>query len=386
MSASQVWDVAIVGAGLAGASAAAVLSGQGIRVVLIDSRETFPACFRAEKIEPDQAELFRKFGLLEGLLPFTSRIHEIVSARNTYVLRKRWIEQYGIFYQDMVNGVRRQLPASVTWKIARVQAIRPDSDSSTVTLMGGETITARLVVLACGGVGHLLEGLGIRKRMISEQHSLSIGFNIARADGKAFTFDSLTYYPDGGRTRGAFLTLFPIRDVMRANYFVYRVPGEEWVRSFGKDPDGQLNRDLPHIGHFTEAFRVSSRIEMCPIDLYRVEGHLQPGLVLLGDVYQGVCPTTGTGVSKVLTDVDVLGECVRPWLATSGMGVEKIEGFYRHPRKMTCDGDSLRKALYQRALSTRNSSIWHVHRELRYLGIRLYRWAMGSKSDMKLAG
>ncbi|TKB76730.1 MAG: FAD-binding protein, partial [Nitrospira sp.] len=127
MSASQVWDVAIVGGGLAGACAASVLSRKGVRVMLIDSRETFPACFRAEKIEPDQAELFRKFGLLKGVLPFTSRIHEIVSARNTYVLRTRRIEQYGIFYQDMVNGVRKRLPASVAWKIARVQGIHPDS-------------------------------------------------------------------------------------------------------------------------------------------------------------------------------------------------------------------------------------------------------------------
>ena len=386
MSASQVWDVTIVGGGLAGACAASVLSRKGVRVMLIDSRETFPASFRAEKIEPDQAELFRKFGLLEGLLPFTSRIHEIVSARNTYVLRTRRIEQYGILYQDMVNGVRQLVPASVTWRIACVQGITPDSDLSTVVLMGGETITARLVVLACGGGGRLLEGLGIRKRMISEQHSLSIGFNIARDDGKPFPFDSLTYYPDGARTRVAFLTLFPIREAMRANYFVYRVPGEEWVRRFGKNADEQLMQDLPKLGHFAGPFHVSGRIEMCPIDLDRAEAHVRPGLVLLGDAYQGPCPTTGMGVSKVLTDVDVLGDCVPRWLSTPGMGVEKIEDFYRDSRKTTCDDTALRTALYQRRLSTADARLRYVYRELRYLGTRLYGWAMGPKPDMKPAG
>ena len=386
MSASQVWDVAIVGAGLGGACAAAVLSRKGVRVILIDSRETFPACFKAEKIEPDQVELFRKFEFLEGLLPFTSRIHEIVSARNTCVLRTRRIEQYGIFYQDMVNGVRQQLPASVTWENARVQAIHLGTDQSSVTLMGGKTIPARLVVLACGAGSQLLAGLGIRTRMISERHSFCLGFNIARDDGKPFPFDSLTYYPDGIGSRVAFLTLFPIRDVMRANYFVYRVVGEEWVRRFSKHADEQLMQDLPKIVHFTGPFHVSSRIEMCPIDLYRAEGHVQPGLVLIGDAYQGPCPTTGMGASKVLTDVDVLGDCVPRWLSTAGMGVEKIEGFYRDPRKTTCDDTALRNAFYQRRLSTADSSLWHIYRELRYLGTRLYGWAMGPKLNRKLAG
>lgn len=381
-----MWDVAIVGAGLAGACAASVLSRQGLRVILIDPRETFPALFRAEKIEPDQADLFRQFGLLEGLLPSCSRIHEIVSARNTYVLRTRRIEQYGVFYQDMVNGVRTQVPSSVTWKLARVQGIVPAPDRSTVTLMGGEAISARLIVLACGGSGPLLESLGIRKRMISEQHSLSIGFNLVREGGKDFPFDSLTYYPDGVGTRAAFLTLFPIRDVMRANYFVYHLPGDEWTRAFSKDPDGQLARDLPHLTHFTKPFKVSGRIEMCPIDLYRAEAQIRPGLVLLGDVYQGPCPTTGMGVSKVLTDVEVLGECVPRWFATPGLGVEKIEEFYRDSRKTACDDDALQTALFQRTLSTKGSAAWRVRRALRYLSVRLYGWALGPKSNMKLAG
>ncbi|MBI5854512.1 MAG: FAD-dependent monooxygenase [Nitrospirae bacterium] len=376
MNSTSVWDVAIVGAGLAGASAAIVLTGKGVRVALIDSRETYPACFKAEKIEPDQADLFRKFGLLEGLLPSASRIHEIVSARSKHVFRVQHYEQYGIFYQDIVNGVRAQIPSSVMWKNARVQDILPGSNVSKVTLMGGETIAARLVVLACGAGSNLPAGLGIRKRMISERHSFCLGFNIARKDGKPFPFDALTYYPDRLSARVAFLTLFPIREVMRANYFVYRTVGEEWVSRFGKHADEQLMQDLPKLAHFTGPFHVSSRVEMCPIDLYRAdEGHVQPGLVLVGDVFQGPCPTTGMGMSKVLTDVDALCECVPRWLSTPGMGIEKIEGYYGHPRKTSCDARALRGAAYQRTLSTDPSLRWRIYRELMYLWTRLSGWA-----------
>ena len=276
----DVADVAIVGAGLAGTGAAAVLARKGVRVVLIDSHETYPRCFKAEKIEPDQADLLRKLGLLEGVLPYASRIHEVTSARNGRVIRVLRLEQYGIFYQDIVKGVREQLPASVMWKTARVRDIAPGPDVSHVTLMGGETVSARLVVLACGTGGSLHAGPGLNKRMLHADHSLSLGFNIERDGGHAFPFDSLSYYPAGPAAQTAFLTLFPIREVMRANLFVYRTPQEEWVSRFRKDPDAELARTLPGLMAATGAFRVSSKVEICPIDLYTVDTPVRPGLVL----------------------------------------------------------------------------------------------------------
>jgi 2-polyprenyl-6-methoxyphenol hydroxylase-like FAD-dependent oxidoreductase len=60
-----LFDVLIVGAGLAGAAAAAVLGRLGLRVALVDPRLVSPPVFKAEKIEPDQADLLRCLGLME---------------------------------------------------------------------------------------------------------------------------------------------------------------------------------------------------------------------------------------------------------------------------------------------------------------------------------
>jgi 2-polyprenyl-6-methoxyphenol hydroxylase-like FAD-dependent oxidoreductase len=319
-------------------------------------------------------ELFRKFGLMDGLLPVASPIQELTCVRGARVIRRMRVDQYGISYPDMVNSVRRQVPLSVRWKIGRVRDISLGSDVSSLTLMGGETITARLIVLACGTGGNIHAGLGIEKRMICERQSFVIGVNIARDDGKPFSFNALTYYPLGCDSRVAFLNLFPIRDVMRANLAVYRVPGEEWVTQFRQSPHTQLLRALPGLDHITGTFHIAGRVEMCPVDLYRVTGHVQPGLVLIGDCYQNVCPTSGMGVSKALSDVDALGQYVPEWLRTSGMGIDKISDFYGDPAKRACDERSIRLARRWRELSTNTSYLWKLCREIRYLMMGVRGW------------
>ena len=197
-------DVIIVGAGLAGAITATVLTQQGVRVMLVDHRPTYPPSFKAEKIEPDQADLFRKFGLMETLLPWTGRIHEIVRGWDGRERGAIPIEQYGIFYHDMVNALRAALPTAVDFRVGRVQDIVNGDEMQRVTLADGLEYTARLVALACGTAGSLPARLGLRKEMIQKEQSLAFGFTIARGDRQPFPFDAVTYYravaPRGPRT------------------------------------------------------------------------------------------------------------------------------------------------------------------------------------------
>lgn len=363
-------DVIIVGAGLAGTTAAALLAGQGWRVTLVDRWLHCPACFKAEKIEPDQIELLRKFGLMEALLPWTGHIREIWDAEDGRVVQIQQREQFGIFYQDMVNGLRATLPPTVEFKVGRVQDIATDSDVQRVTLVGGEECTARLVAIACGTGGDLHTRLGMRKQMIQKEQSLALGFSLARADGHSFPFEAVTYYPDGCARRIAYLTLFRVGSVMRANLFVCWSGNEAGTRRFVREPRRELARLLPKLTRVIGEFEVVSRVETGRIDLYRMEGYLQPGVVLLADAFQSVCPMTGLGLSKVLTDVDVFcHDCVPQWLSTPSMGVEKIARFYENPRKRTVDEAHRSVAWANRQMAISGALSWRIRRVKR-------RWKM----------
>ena len=90
-------DVIVVGGGAAGATAAAVMARRDVRVILVDQRAVCPPCFKAEKIEPHQADLFRKFGLMDCLTPLTGRVRKILDARDGRIFKEIPIERYGEF-------------------------------------------------------------------------------------------------------------------------------------------------------------------------------------------------------------------------------------------------------------------------------------------------
>ena len=70
-------DVVIVGGGLAGSLAAAMLGRAKIDTILIDPHPVYPPDFRCEKLDGAQVEILKNTGLADTVLrsatpPFTS--------------------------------------------------------------------------------------------------------------------------------------------------------------------------------------------------------------------------------------------------------------------------------------------------------------------------
>ncbi|MGB8831562.1 MAG: FAD-dependent monooxygenase [Candidatus Sulfotelmatobacter sp.] len=356
-------EIIIVGAGLAGTALAAVLGRQGRRVMLVDLHASCPPLFRAEKIEKEQVLILRKLGLLEPLLPYCGRVREVWGGYDGRIFKTSPIEQYGLKYAEMVNALRAEMPATVHERVGRVESISNGDQVQRVRLVGGEELSAKLVVLACGSRGEFQNNLGMKRRVVQKDQSLGFGFDIT-AEAEGFPFDALTYYSMSPSARIDYLTLFKFRNTMRANLFVFRSASDPWVREFIRRPEAMLRRHLPKLSRVTGEFKVSSNVESSRVDLYKVDCDPQPGVVLIGDASQSACPATGMGLDKVLTDVDVLAECVPGWMATPGMSVEKMEGFYQHPRKLDMDGRALQRAQEHRRVVVDPSLRWRVHRFL----------------------
>src|SRR5438045_9619741 len=99
-------DIAIVGGGLAGSTAAAMLGRAGISAILIDPHPVYPPDFRVEKLGGDrQLDRFHNTGISEPVLRSATHGGENWIARFGYLLDKHPTRQFGIMYDSLVNAI-----------------------------------------------------------------------------------------------------------------------------------------------------------------------------------------------------------------------------------------------------------------------------------------
>lgn len=362
-------DVAIVGGGLAGSLAAAMLGRAGIDAVVVDPHPEYPAEFRCEKLDGAQIALLKKTGLAEPVLRATTPDRQSWIARFGRLVDKRAGDQEGIFYAQLVNTIRAELPAKIRFLQAKATGIGADAERRKLTLSNGEMLSARLVVLANGLSVSLRDQLGLKREILSECHSISIGFDVRPVGRRSFAFPALTYYGDRPSDHTACITLFPIGTTMRANLFVYRDMKDPWLRQLRTEPEKTLMALMPGLRRIIGDFAVDGHIAIRPVDLYVTHGHLQPGLALVGDAFSTSCPTAGTGARKVFVDVERLCNVYIPrWLATPGMDTAKVAAFYADPAKQECEAFCLNKARWLKAFSTDPTLRWAARRWIKFLG------------------
>jgi 2-polyprenyl-6-methoxyphenol hydroxylase-like FAD-dependent oxidoreductase len=367
-----VADVAIVGAGLAGSLAAAVLARAGYRIALIDKRAVYPQEFRVEKIGGEQLEILGRLGFVSALKAAACSYDRVLNIREGKVVDVSVGQAYGISYAGLVAMARGLIPDSSDLIVDQVSGMDCSDDLQHLSLASGRRVTSRLVVLATGMSGALGYNLGIARRVIAAGHSVSFGFTIASSDGLPFPFQALTAYGERTSDGVDYLSLFPVPGGMRANLFMFRDPADPIMRELRRQPKSTLLRLMPGLQSYLGDFRVIDQVQNWVMDLSVAEGHLQPGVVLIGDAFQTNCPAAGTGVRRLLVDVERLcTEYLPRWLATEGMSKEKIAQFYSDRDKTASDEHSLRMARFRQALTSNNDIRWNVRRRIHFLRRRI---------------
>jgi 2-polyprenyl-6-methoxyphenol hydroxylase-like FAD-dependent oxidoreductase len=371
-------DIVVVGGGLTGSIAAVVLGRAGYRVTLIDRHAEYPAEFRVEKIAGDQVTLLHRLGLMEAVAAAARPFDQVINVHRGRIIDRTHSPHYGILYHDLVAAVRAQLPGSVERILGRVHDIQTGPERQHVTFQNDERIATRLVIVATGMAEGLRHKLGIARRLAFEKHSVSFGFSIAPGAGGALDFPALTYYGERAADRIDYLSLFPAGNVMRANLFTFLDHQDPWPRLLRRAPRETLLTAMPGLASYLGDFQVIEPVQNWVMDLYVAENVRRDGVVLAGDAFQTSCPAAGTGVSRLLSDLDRLCHVHVPrWLATPGMGAEKIAQFYDDPVKQAADARSAGLAQYRRSLTIATDLRWALHRRQVYLRRRVLGWVRG---------
>lgn len=377
-------DVAVVGGGLAGVIAAIQLGRKGYSVALFDLHDAPRPEFRAEQLVGPQIGRLAELGLLEPMTRESRLATQAVNARSGKVLDRTAVNQYGVPYDAMVAAVRCALPEPVAFLPRRVAALETSPELQHVSLSDGTKVSARLIVLATGLSSVLSKRLGIEAKVIRAGQSLAVGFDVAFSDPSSHDVLPLTYYGEQTRDRIDYIALFAMHDVIRANLFCYQEQQSEWTRAFCRDPKESLAAVMPGLTAVTGPFDIVSPVQVRSNDLRVAVDPARDGVVLIGDAFQTPCPAAGTGIDRLLSDVDILcGRYVPAWLDSPGMAKEKIAGFYADPAKQAYDAECIRIADYRRAVSTRESLWWTVHRKQVFFRRRM-KALLGKRSQVSV--
>ncbi|TIS16685.1 MAG: FAD-dependent monooxygenase, partial [Mesorhizobium sp.] len=92
---------------------------------------------------------------------------------------------------------------------------------------------------------------------------------------------------------------------------------DPWVKALRDRPRETLIETLPGLLKTFGDFEVIDRVSSWLTDITVAENCKRDGVVLIGDAYQTSCPAAGTGVSRLLTDVERLCMVHVPqWMAS----------------------------------------------------------------------
>jgi 2-polyprenylphenol 6-hydroxylase len=336
----QQFDVAIVGAGLAGTALAAALGGSELRVALLEAQPLaleWPA-------------------LADSVASFDSRVSALTATS------RAWLDQLGAWplvaaqrlaaYKHMqvwdgegtgsigfeaaaVNEPvlghiveNRLLQTALLQCVARhrnVQVFNPvqvtafarTADRLEISLENGRTLQAELLVAADGANSKVREWAGFRLRewdygqqalvatVATELPHRQIARQIFRREGPL-----------------AFLPLPDSKDSQRFCSIVWSTTPDEAQSLLAADDTGFRTRLGQAFEHRLGAIAETSRRFAFPLRARHAEDYVAPGIALIGDAAHTIHPLAGQGINLGLLDAQVLAAEIR---RATGRGLRASE-------------------------------------------------------------
>jgi len=166
----DVWDVAVIGAGPAGATAAMRLAADGFSVALLD-RHAFPrdkTC--GDALIPDSLGCLRRLGLLDRVRALAGSYHGLTAyspARLDIPLTGEFITLRRRVFDELL--VNEAIARGARFVQAHVAALEQQPDGTVHLRWGGDgddgvTLRARVALIATGADTQLLDRAGMLER------------------------------------------------------------------------------------------------------------------------------------------------------------------------------------------------------------------------------
>jgi 2-octaprenylphenol hydroxylase len=361
------YDIAIVGAGVVGATLAAALANSGLRIALIEASEPQP--YDADA--PLDLRVFAISRASERILRALGTWDEIEQAPISAYRGMHVWEAYGaggiefdardVAEPDLGHIVENRL---LQWALLRRVGDAPDIETlwprqctglavapECMTLKFGDAdgLRARLVVAADGAKSRLRQWGGIETRTHAYQQ-------------RAVVSHLTTERPHGAIARQVFLAdgvlaLLPLADGRSSLIWS---TGEAHAGNLLAMPEADFAEAVARASDFAlGAVTQADRRASFPLVRMHAERYVRPRLALIGDAAHSVHPLAGQGVNLGMLDAAVLAETLKA-AADSGRDVGALGILRRYERTRRAENaamvyslDGIQKMFSMRAAPVR---------------------------------
>lgn len=311
---SSVFDIAVVGGGLAGASLALALKDTGLRIAVVEAvapRLDQPAQFDARvlALAEGSRRVYATLGLWPALEAHATPIRHIhVSDRGRFGMTRLHAEDHGVAalgqvieMRDLgrtVFGAMQKLPGVTLHCPAKVTGFALGADAASLTLDSGETLNAALVIVADGAESGLRQQLHIDTRVADYRQSAITANVVTARPHQGWAYERFT---DSGP-----LALLPMSQGRMS--LVWTVAPDEVAGITAFDDTAFLAALQERFGWRLGRFVKVGARHAYPLAMTEAVEQVRPRLVVLGNAAHTLHPIAGQGFNLTLRDVAVLAE------------------------------------------------------------------------------
>lgn len=324
MVSDDILDIAVIGAGLGGAAAAALLEESGFNVHVFEQAPIFTRLGAGIHIGPNVMKIFRRIGLEDRLSAigahpdhWFSRDGRTGAYLSRIPLGAYALKEYGAPYITIHRGDLhaeqiRSLPQERLHYDHRLTEIREEDDHVAMEFANGAKVRARLVIGA-DGVNSLIREklLGPEKPRYSGWigHRALLNMDKLRASGQDFEL-CVKWWWEQSRHIMAYAT--------KANgteyYYVTGVPVDSWdhdasfVDSSREEMEAIFGQSHPTVNALIDATETVTKWPFWnrdPLNLWS-----RGRMVLLGDACHPMRPHMAQGACMAIEDAAVLARCL----------------------------------------------------------------------------
>jgi len=336
------YDVAIIGAGMVGATLASLLSRSGFSVALAEAFEPQPfdasedVGLRVSAISPGSTAVLDQAGAWRLIDKQRNRPYRRMQVEDGVELDPLLFDAPVYNMERLGTIVENALVQWSLWQVVssaglvdiycpdQLETIGFDGDHNKVMLKSGKIITAKLVVGADGAASRVRKVIGIRQDHYDyNQHGLVAVVGKSKPNpGVAWQ----RFLPGGP------LAFLPLQDGRSS--IVWTRPSDEAKRLMALDTGKFIDElDTPSSGWL-------GRVESCgprasfPLSMRLSECYASRRTVLMGDAAHVVHPLAGQGVNLGFADAASLAEAIIPErLAGGDIGAASVLQAYNRWRR-----------------------------------------------------